>query len=110
MLLEIGYAANRTFARQIPQGPDFYIYTPTGRQGNYFVDAVRKAGRDQWLASLFLPTFSLAGEHQLKVGIDLARLHYWQDVRRTGFEFRQADRTLLSQVTFAGSGLLERSN
>jgi carboxypeptidase family protein len=109
-LLEIGYAANRTFTRQIPQGQDFYVYTPNGRQGNYFVDAVLKAGRDQWLANLFLPTFSWAGNHQLKVGLDLDRLHYWQDVRRTGFEFRQADGTLLSQVTFGGSGLLERRN
>jgi len=110
MLLEIGYAANRTFARQIPQGPDFYIYTPSGREGNYFVDAVRKAKRDQWLANLFLPTVSFGGDHQFKVGIDLDRLHYWQDARRTGLEFRQSDGTLLTRVTFGGSGLLERSN
>lgn len=109
-LLEIGYAVNRTFGREIPQGQGFYIYTPNGRQGNYFVDAVQKAGSDQWLANLFLPTFSWAGSHLLKVGMDLDHLHYWQDVRRTGYEFRQADGTLLNRVTFAGSGLLEHSN
>ncbi|MEW5978029.1 MAG: TonB-dependent receptor [Acidobacteriota bacterium] len=109
-LLEIGYAVNRTFSRTIPQGQAFYSYTPDGREGNYFVDAVQKGGRDQWLANLFLPTFSLAGSHQLKVGLDLDRLHYWQDIRRTGYEFRQLDGTLLNRVTFEGNGLLKYSN
>jgi hypothetical protein len=50
-LAEIGYAANRTFGREIPQGQGLYLLTPEGKRGNSFVDAVRKARRDQWLVT-----------------------------------------------------------
>src|SRR5258708_5993099 len=84
-LLEYGYASNRTYGREIPQGHDFYLFTPFGRSGNYFVDGRQRASRDQFLASAFLPSFTRAGSHQIKVGVDLDRLGYWQDMRRTGF-------------------------
>jgi outer membrane receptor protein involved in Fe transport len=110
VLLEAGYAANRTFGREVPQGGGLYIFTPEGKQGNYFVDAVRKARRDQWLVNLFMPSFELAGGHQLKLGLDLDRLNYWQDVRRTGYVYHRADGSLLRRVVFGGSGLLQHSN
>ena len=46
-VLEAGYANNRTFAREIPQGDGIYVVTPFLRKGNNFIDATRKAGRDQ---------------------------------------------------------------
>ncbi|MFN3322117.1 MAG: carboxypeptidase regulatory-like domain-containing protein [Bryobacteraceae bacterium] len=109
-LLEFGYASNRTFGREIPQGRDLYIYTPEGKRGNYFVDAVRKASRDQVLANVFLPAFRAGGEHQIKAGIDLNRLGYWQDVERTGYEHYRLDGTPQRRTVFAGNGQLERQN
>ena len=110
VLLEVGYAANRTLGRETPQGHDLYLLTPQGRRGNFFADAKREARRDQWLANLFLPQFTWLGTHQLKVGIDLDRLNYWQDVRRTGFENYRTDGTLLHRIVFGGSGQFSRSN
>jgi hypothetical protein len=109
-LVEFGYAANHTFGREIPQGEGLYILTPEIRRGNFFVDAIRKARRDQWLANAFLPSFNAAGAHQLKVGIDLDLLRYDQNVRRTGYENYRQDGTRLNRVVFGGSGVLSGSN
>jgi len=109
-LLEAGFAVNRTFAREIPQGDGVYQLTPEGKRGNFFLDAVRKARRDQFLANLFLPTLGLGGSHQLKAGVDLAWIDYWQDVRRTAYENFRADGTRLRHVTFGGNGRFDRSN
>lgn len=109
-LLEFGFAQNRTFNRQIPQGPDLYIIAPSGRQGNYFIDSTQKSQRDQLISNLYLPSFRLAGVHQLKAGIDLDRLNYWQDMRRTGFEAYSLGGYLLRKTTFGGSGLLNHAS
>lgn len=108
-LLEVGYANNRTFTRQIPQGHELYLIRPTGRQGNYFVDSAQNARRDQLLANLFLPSFRLAGTHQIKTGADIDRLDYGQQARRTGYERFRLAGTLLSTTTFGGSGTLHQS-
>ncbi len=109
-VVELGYANNRTFGREIPQGDATYIVTPFGRFGNNFVDAVRKAGRDQWIVNAFLPTFPLWGEHQFKTGIDLDRLTYWQDVRRNGIEFTTADLVPQRRTVFQGTGQVGTAN
>lgn len=109
-LLEIGFATNRTFGREIPQGHGLYELTAYGRGGNYYVDAVRKSARDQITANGFLPAFERWGHHQVKAGLDLNRLNYWQDVRRTGYLNFSERGSLLRRTVFGGSGLLERSN
>lgn len=103
-LIEAGYAANRTFGREIPQGHGLLLITPDGRRGYSFQDAVRKAGRDQFLANVFLPSFTALGGHQVKVGADVHAVNYWQDVRRTGYIYLRADNTISRSVSFGGSG------
>ena len=110
LMLELGYARNRTFGREIPQGHEIYVLTPNGRQGNFFIDAQRWGQRDQWLTNAILPAFDLAGSHQLKIGSDANWLEYRQDVRRTGFERRRLDGTLRRRVTFGGDGNFRRRN
>jgi len=73
-VLEVGYAANRTFGREIPQGDGLLQYTPDGKRGFGFVDATRSASRDQFLVNGFLPSFTAWGGHQLKSGMDLDRM------------------------------------
>ena len=109
-LVEIGYARNRTFGREIPQDDGFYVFTPHGRRGNYFVDAQRCGERDQALVNAVFPSFGAAGTHQLKVGADLDRVAYRQQVQRTGFERRRLDGTTRRKVVFAGNGRFQRSN
>ena len=109
-LVEYGYASNRTFGREVPQGTSLYEYTPLGRRGNYFIDGKQRSSRDQWIANYFLPSFTAWGGHQLKMGIDLDRIGYEQDIRRTGFINYRLDNSPARLVTYAGSGLLSRSN
>ncbi len=107
---EFGFASNRTFAREIPQGPDLLRLTPGGRKGNYFVDALRHGGRDQFLANGFLPSFTRYGSHQLKAGVDWNLVRYSQDVRRSGYENYSESGALVSRTLYGGPGSLSRTN
>ena len=109
-LLEFGVSANRTYIRQIPQGHNLYIESPSGRSGNFFINGIQHAEREQFLTNAFLPVLHFMGEHQVKTGIDLDRVHYSQDMRRTGFEWRRSDNSPVRRVMFAGNGQFGRSN
>lgn len=109
-VLEVGYAANRTFGREIPQGEGLLQYTPDGKRGFGFVDAIRSASRDQFLVNGFLPSFTAWGGHQLKSGIDLDRMSYEQTVRRTGFENYTDEGFVLRRTVYGGNGRLDRAN
>ena len=108
MLLEVGFADLRTVSRQIPQGQAVYQFTLKGNRGNYYVDSTQHSQRKQFLSNLFLPAFSWAGNHQLKAGVDIDRLDYSQDTRRTEFENVGVGDAVLRQVSFKGSGVLSR--
>jgi hypothetical protein len=109
-LIEFGVASNRTFTRQIPQGSSLYIESPSGRSGNYYINGIQEAVRQQYLTNVFLPSFRFAGAHQLKTGVDLDRVNYSQDLNRTGFEWRRADNSIVRRVVFRGTGQLGLSN
>lgn len=109
-LIEVGYAANRTFGREIPQGHRMLAFTSHGKRGNYYIDGTRKAGREQVLVNVFLPSFSAAGSHQVKTGVDLDHLAYWQDVRRTGFENYSNGGLRTTRTIFGGNGRARRAN
>jgi Carboxypeptidase regulatory-like domain len=110
LVIELGYARNSTFGRDIPQGSGLYILTPQGRLGNYFADARRWSTRNQWLANVISPAFSLWGAHTLKAGVDLNSIDYHQDTHRTGYEHRSLTGQPLNLVQFAGSGAFRRTN
>jgi outer membrane receptor for ferrienterochelin and colicin len=110
VLWEFGFAENWVYQRRIPQGHEYQIMTPFGRAGNSFLDATQNSRRDQFLSNLFLPSFQLMGSHQVKVGIDLDRLRYSQDFKRTGYELFGVNGSRLSLTTFAGSGKLATTN
>jgi hypothetical protein len=109
-LAEFGYAANRTFAREIPQGSVPLRLTPEGKRGNSFINASRHADRDQFIANVFLPPLAILGGHQFKTGIDIDRLAYEQTVRRTAYAQYRVDGTLTRKVTFGGPGEFDRGN
>ena len=108
MLLEFGFSDLRTSLRDIPQGHSPYVFTPNGRQGNYYVDALKESERKQLLVNLFLPAWHFAGSHQIKAGVDADRLDYSQNTRRTSFDDVGFSGNVLRRVTFGGSGILER--
>ena len=108
VLLEVGFGDNRTFGRQIPQGQGLYVFMPTGHRGYYYADSTQRSERKQFLSNLFLPSFRFAGTHQLKTGVDLDRLNYSQDIRRTGYENLDLAGRLIRRTTFGGNGDLSR--
>ncbi len=106
--IEWGYAEDRTFSRQIPQGSDYYRVTPYGRAGNFFMDARDEARRGQFLFNFSPALLRLAGTHQLKMGVDLDRLNFHRDIHRTGYERYGLDGALFSRITYGGSGIFSR--
>lgn len=109
-LLELGYAATRGIANESPQGRNTYVFTPEGRSGNFFLESHRRSSRDQWLANVFLPTFHASGSHQLKAGLDLDRVTYYQRADRHPYEFYRSDLTRSRRVGFYGNPELRRRN
>lgn len=109
-LAEFGFASNNTFGREIPQGDEFLLYTPAGKRGNWFRRSEQRSGRDVFTASTFLPGFQWKGSHQFKVGLEVDRLDYWQDIRRTGYINQRADGTEARETIFEGSGILSAAN
>jgi hypothetical protein len=109
-LVEFGYAAARNFGREIPQGEGMQVFTPYGLRGNYMLDAIRTAGRDQFIVNGYVPAFTAAGRHQVKAGIDFNLLRYSQQVRRSGFAFERADGYVVRQTRFGGSGSFGNSS
>ncbi len=93
---------------RLPKADALYVFTPNGRQGNYYLDTTQTSQRKQALANLFLPSFHWLGTHQFKTGLDMDRLDYSQDTRRTGFENVGLTNNVLRRVTFAGNGVLSR--
>ena len=109
-VLEVGFATNRTFGREIPQGRELLAITIAGRRGNAFIDAERRGGRDQVLVNGFLPAFNFWGSHQWKGGVDLNRVSYLQRASRTGFENIAVSGAVTRRTIYSGSGDLQRSN
>jgi len=109
-LAEVGFASNRTFGREIPQGDEFLTYTPSGKRGNWFRRAEQRSGRDQFTAAGFLPAFHWKGSHVIKVGMEVDLLDYWQDIRRTGYINQRADGSPARETVFEGSGILSAAN
>ncbi len=109
-VLEWGYAENRTFGRQIPQGSGLLVLTPFGKRGNYFLDSTERAARRQLILNVSPRAIRLGGTHQLKFGLDADRLTYDAWNSRSGYELRGLDGRQVNRVTFEGSGAFSRPN
>jgi hypothetical protein len=107
-LLEVGFAEMLTLSRLVPFGTGVYIITPSGEEGNNFIDSTQHSRRGQFLTNLFLPAWHLAGTHNLKMGADVDRLDYEQGISRTGYDLYGLRMNLLRSVTFEGDGTLSR--
>jgi len=110
MVAELGFASNRTFAREIPQGPNMLAFTPEGKRGNFFVDGTRHGARDQFLWNTYLPSFTKLGTHQWKTGADWNLVQYSQNIHRTGYENFSNTGKLVARTLYAGSGSFGRTN
>ena len=100
VLLEAGYAHNGFDNRQTPQGDALYVFSPTGRSGNYFVRSNGSSTRDEGIVNAFLPDFHFAGTHQIRTGGDADHLGYSADFQRTGYEVIGLAGQVLSTTLF----------
>jgi outer membrane receptor for ferrienterochelin and colicin len=108
-LVEAGYAANRTYGSEMPQGTGPLRVSADGYAGNATLDATRRGSRDQWLGSVVWPGFFAAGGHQLKMGGDVSRSTFEQQASRSGIEYYSRGR-MVSRVAFGGPGWLSQAN
>ena len=99
-LVEFGYAHNDFLDTQRPLGPGFYVILPQGASGNYFVNSMQSAARDQGLIDAYLPRFEFAGSHQVQLGGEAEWLHYTGDFRRTGYQVLGLSNQLISETVF----------
>lgn len=103
-MLEFGYAHNDFITSQTPQGDAFYVYSPEGRSGNYFIRSTQQGTRDQALIHGYAPQFHLFGLHQVQAGFDADALQYDGNFSRTGYELLGLSNQLISETTFTGPG------
>lgn len=113
-LLEFGAGFERTDTSDFPHGLSPYVFTPTGRTGNFFETSGAVSERTQGFSNFYLKPVKALGTHQLTVGgrADHVLLH--QLTSRVPTEFVDANNLLLRQITFQnvpafGVGTVESS-
>jgi hypothetical protein len=103
-LIEFGYAHYEAPATQKPQGDALYLFSPTGRSGNYFVDSTQTGFRDEGATHAYLPQFQFAGSHQIEAGGGVERTADDSDFSRTGYAVVGLGGEVLSGTYYEGSG------
>ncbi len=66
-----------------PHGSAPYEITPETSEGSYFENLTGRSQRLQGTATLYLPPQHWAGQHDVKMGLDLDHIAYYQNQSRT---------------------------
>lgn len=99
-LVEFGYAHNYYYSALTPQGSALYIFSPQGNSGNYFVNSLQTATRDQGIVHAWLPGFEFLGSHRVEAGADADALHYDANFNRTGYQVIGLAGQVISQTLY----------
>jgi Carboxypeptidase regulatory-like domain/TonB-dependent Receptor Plug Domain len=99
-LLEFGAGFHWTDTTSIPQGLAPYVFTPTGRTGNFFETSDADSQRTQGFTNLYLKPWRRFGSHQITIGGRVDRVFLHQFDSRVPIQFVDASNTLLRQITF----------
>jgi len=110
VLAEFGFADSRGNQSEVPQGDQVYEISPFGTRGNYFVNQHRRFWRQQWKAGFVLPAVERFGSHQLRLGVDLERESFHQQVSRHDYRVLRTDESVARSVSFEGSPFQQRRN
>ena len=109
-ILELGTGASLSNHDQRPLGDLSYMIFPGGTAGNHFETSSAQSRRIQWLANLYLPSFSWHGRHQFKAGAGIDHVQYRQYYSRRSISVFRRDKTLIRHVTFPGAPRFQRGN
>jgi hypothetical protein len=99
-LFEFGGGFHWTGTTSTPQGLSPYVFTPTGRTGNFFETSDSSSERTQGFANLYLKPWKRLGNHQFTAGGRVDRVYLHDLVSRVPIQFVDATNTLLRQITF----------
>lgn len=109
-LLETGFAWNAFRDEYNPQGPNPFVITPNGNQGNYFEKFHGTSRRAQGIANLYLNPFTAGGRHELKFGSEIDQINFAQQYQDQPFLLLRDDATLYRRSALPPSTSLERNN
>jgi hypothetical protein len=90
------------------QGGQALTILPDGNTGSFFADTARSARRFQWQEQYFARTFTLAGQHSLKLGgeVDYTKLSASFNFRP--IVIRRRDQTISQRIDFARPTFIDR--
>ncbi len=100
-LLDLGVGYIRFRDGHEPHGSTPYAITPETAQGSYFENLTGRSARLEGTAALYLPPRHWAGQHDLKMGLDLDHIGYNQDQLRAPVSYLREDGTLDRESVFA---------
>lgn len=109
-LLETGFAWNAFRDEYNPQGPNPFVITPNGNQGNYFEKFHGTSRRAQGIANLFLNPFTGFGRHEIKLGSEIAQINFAQQYQDQPFLLLRAGGTLYRRSVLPPLTVLDRDN
>jgi hypothetical protein len=99
-LLDLGIDAVRVRDGYEPHGNTPYQITPELPSGSYFENLAGRSQRVEATAALYLPPRHWAGQHDLKLGLDLDHIGYNENVARAPVSYLRENLTLLRQSVF----------
>jgi hypothetical protein len=99
-LLEFGAAIHRSQTSSAPQGFSDYVFTPTGRTGNFFETVGSTSYRTQGFSNLYLRPWKHFGTHQVTLGGRVDKIELHQTLFRVPTQFVDQNNVLLRQITF----------
>ncbi len=99
-LLDVGVGGVHFRDGYEPHGNAPYQITPELPSGSYFENATARSQREEGTAALYLPPRQWAGQHDLKLGLDLDHVSDKESVARAPVSYLREDKSLLRQSTF----------
>jgi hypothetical protein len=100
-LLDLGVGHIKFRDGHEPRGNTPYAITPEMAEGSYFENLTGRSARLEGTAALYLPPRHWAGQHDLKMGLDLDHIGYNQDQLRAPVSYLREDGTLDRKSAFA---------
>ncbi len=115
-LLDLGAGYMKFRDGHEPHGNTPYEITPEMAEGSYFDNLTGRAERLEGTAALYLPPQHWAGQHDVKMGLDLDHIGYNQDQARTTVSYLREGAapgqlgTLDRESVFAAAALFTMHN
>jgi hypothetical protein len=109
-LLDAGFGVVQFRDGYEPYGNTPFELTPELPSGSFFESLTGTSNRADGNAALYLPSRQWMGKHDIKTGVEVDHIGFYQDVSRAPVNYLREDRTLLRQSTFPAIAPYTRHN